>query len=428
LNYTSGNILRLPVNYVSGAGKTAKVTVRVESSNYQDFNIVITVKTIPQQVMNSTSVEEAKTKIEVSVSGNVVTVIVTAKADVEGSGKAMAELIQAQMSEAIDMAVEEAEKLGEGAIIRVVLNVESPANAAAVGVSISKAAVDIALKAGISSLTVSTPSGNVTFDTNTLSGLSEEAAVDIKTTISRAEASTLSSLSPEALRFIGDRPVYNITVAVDGNEISKFEGEVTVSVPYTPKEGEDINAIVIYYINASGEPEAVSNCVYDPATGMVTFSTRHFSVYAVGYNKIRFKDVAESAWYSKAVTFIAARGITTGTEGGSFSPDAKLTRGQFMVMLMKAYGIASDTDLVNNFSDAGNTYYTGYLAAARRLGISAGVGNNMFGPEKEITRQEMFTLLYNALKVIGQLPGGDSGRKLSDYSDAGQIVPGRRTL
>ncbi|MCM1566278.1 MAG: S-layer homology domain-containing protein [Dehalobacter sp.] len=47
----------------------------------------------------------------------------------------------------------------------------------------------------------------------------------------------------------------------------------------------------------------------------------------------------------------------------------------------------------------------------------------------------MFTLLYNALKVIGQLPGthersvseaddqpqGDSGNKLSGFSDAGQI-------
>ncbi len=67
-----------------------------------------------------------------------------------------------------------------------------------------------------------------------------------------------------------------------------------------------------------------------------------------------------------------------------------LTRGDFLVMLMKAYDIAPD------------------LAPD-------------LAPGKEITRQEMFTLLYNALKVIKRLPHGDSGNKLSDFSDAGQI-------
>ncbi len=86
-----------------------------------------------------------------------------------------------------------------------------------------------------------------------------------------------------------------------------------------------------------------------------------------------------------------------------------------------ANGIEPDEDVSDNFSDAGNTYYTGYLARAKRLGISAGIGNNMYAPENEITRQEMFTLLYNALKGIGQLPEGNSGKTLSDFSDAGEI-------
>jgi hypothetical protein len=91
---------------------------------------------------------------------------------------------------------------------------------------------------------------------------------------------------------------------------------------------------------------------------------------------------------------------------GNYSPEAKLTRGQFIVMLMKAYGIAPDTDPKDKFADAGATYYTGYLAVAKRLSISNGIGNNMFAPDKEITRQEMFTLLYNVLKAIGRLPEG----------------------
>lgn len=57
---------------------------------------------------------------------------------------------------------------------------------------------------------------------------------------------------------------------------------------------------------------------------------------------------------------------------------------QFIVLLMNAYSIAPDAKPADNFADAGDTWYTGYLAAAKRLGISAGVGNNMFAPGKEI--------------------------------------------
>ncbi|NLL57582.1 MAG: S-layer homology domain-containing protein [Firmicutes bacterium] len=35
----------------------------------------------------------------------------------------------------------------------------------------------------------------------------------------------------------------------------------------------------------------------------------------------------------------------------------------------------------------------------------------------------MFTLLYNALKVIGQLPEGSSGKTFSDFSDSDAIAP-----
>ena len=50
------------------------------------------------------------------------------------------------------------------------------------------------------------------------------------------------------------------------------------------------------------------------------------------------------------------------------------------------------------------------------------MGDNKFAPEKAITRQEMFTLLYNALKNISQLPQGDSGKTLSEFSDANSVA------
>lgn len=139
-----------------------------------------------------------------------------------------------------------------------------------------------------------------------------------------------------------------------------------------------------------------------------------------------YSDVAETAWYAGAVSFISAREITTGTGNGTFSPNAALSRGQFLTLLLRAYGIAPAAGSADNFADAGNTYYTGYLASAKRLGISEGVGGNLFAPEVTITRQEMFTLLHNTLKEIGQLPQGDSGKRLSTLAVTDRSAPGRR--
>lgn len=274
---------------------------------------------------------------------------------------------------------------------------------------------------GDSALIVDTERGEITLPDNMLTGTGLQGNIGV--TIGSGDP---SSLSPKVQEAIGGRPLLQLLLTVDGIQTAwnNPAAPITVTIPYTPtkEELENPEGIVIWYIDGAVNMVCVPNGRYDPETGTVTFTTTHFSYYAAGYNKVSFRDVAAAAWYSDAVSFIAARGITGGTGNGSYSPDARLTRGEFIVMLMKAYEIEADENLTNNFSDAGNTYYTGYLAAAKRLGITAGVGNNLYAPGREVTRQEMFTLLYNALNIIGKLPRGNSGKTLSDFSDADQIA------
>lgn len=230
-----------------------------------------------------------------------------------------------------------------------------------------------------------------------------------------------ADLSEENQQLIGDRPVYEFSLTAGGNTISSFGGGMaTVSIPYALQSGEDPNAVVVYYIDGSGSLVTVTG-QYNSETGTVIFMAEHFSIYAVGYHYVNFSDVDDTSWYYDAVTFCAAREITMGTGDGLFSPDTTLTRGQLLVMLMRAYGIEADENITDNFDDAGDTYYTGYLAASKRLGISNGVGGNRFAPDTEITRQDMFTLLYRALNVLGKLPEKGIGTTLNDFSDAAEI-------
>lgn len=293
-------------------------------------------------------------------------------------------------------------------------------------------------------LSFNTGAGSVTVPSNMLTGVIGISGARAEIAIGQGDKARL----PEDVKAaIGDKPLIQLTLSIDGRQMSwgNPDAPVTVNIPYTPTAAELANpeSIVIWYIDGSGKVVNIPNGHYDPATSMVTFDTTHFSDYAVAYNPVSFSDVAANAWYSKAVRFIAAREITSGTNNGNYSPEAKLTRGECIVLMMRAYGIAPDENPADNFSDAGSTSYTGYLAAAKRLGISAGAGNNMYAPGREITRQEMFALLYNTLKVIGQLPEthgqataagsdqavseaddqpqGDFGKTLSDFIDMGDI-------
>ena len=277
-----------------------------------------------------------------------------------------------------------------------------------------------------SSVTLNTDVGNITLPSNMLAGTSSISGNQAQIHIGAVKS---GDLPKDAQEKVGNHPIVSLSISIDDKAIvwNNPGAPVTVSIPYTPtaEELKNPEQITAWFIDGSGKLIEMKDAKYDPTTKSVVFTTTHFSNYAVGYKisdlSEKFSDVLSDAWYYDAVTFIATKGITTGTGEGKFSPNATLSRGQFITMLLRAYGIAADTNPTDNFSDAGDTYYTGYLAVAKRLGISGGIGDNKFAPNQAITRQEMFTMLYNALKAIDQLPKGDSGKTLSDFTDSANI-------
>lgn len=75
---------------------------------------------------------------------------------------------------------------------------------------------------------------------------------------------------------VGDNVAYSISFGPN----KAFGGIVTVTVPYVLAEGKDPDNLVVYYVAEDGTVEEIP-CTY--SEGYVTFSTDHFSVYAVMY-------------------------------------------------------------------------------------------------------------------------------------------------
>lgn len=231
-----------------------------------------------------------------------------------------------------------------------------------------------------------------------------------------------SELTEEGKDALGDRPVYSLSVFTGDREFTDLGGSsVQVVIPYRLQTEEDPGSIVVYSIDESGLL-VTNRGQYNSGTGTVDFIADKLTQYIIGYNKVDFADVPSTAWHNEAIGFLAARGVIHGVDEYYFRPDANMTRGQFIVLLLNAYHIEPAANGVENFDDAGDTYYTDYLAAAKRLGITNGVGSNKFAPEDPITRQDLFTLLYRALYVLGELPDKASSSIVTNFSDADQIA------
>jgi hypothetical protein len=338
---------------------------------------------------------------------------VTATTDA-ATGATVAKATASSITSLVELA-KKAEAAGKTSVVE--LKVEATAQSKSVELSIPRNSFNEVASSTKAGLKVSLGVGTVIFDAKAIDSISASAeAGDISIIITKVE------LTEEGKEALGDRPVYDFSVFAGTTQLTSFGGSnVQVSVPYTLKAGEDPNAVVVYYVTDSGSLETIRG-KYNAGTGTVNFVTTHFSQYIVGYNKVNFTDVSESAWYKDAVGFLAARSITTGTDENHYSPNATVTRGQFIVLLLNAYGIAPNETETANFDDAGDTYYTNYLGAAKRLGITKGVEGNKFEPDSKITRQDLFTLLYRALEVLGELPKAQTNDSISNFSDASQIA------
>ena len=111
-----------------------------------------------------------------------------------------------------------------------------------------------------------------------------------------------------------------------------------------------------------------------------------------------FADVPADAYYAKAVAWAVENGITSGTGGGKFSPDATCTRAQIVTFLYRAAGSPAVSG-GSVFSDVkAGAYYADAVTWAANKGITGGIGNGLFGSDNNCTRAQIVTFLYRYME------------------------------
>ncbi|MBR2048167.1 MAG: leucine-rich repeat protein [Oscillospiraceae bacterium] len=111
-----------------------------------------------------------------------------------------------------------------------------------------------------------------------------------------------------------------------------------------------------------------------------------------------FSDVTEGDYFFTPVLWAVDEGITSGTGGGRFSPNASCTRGQVVTFLWRAMGQPEPEARNNPFSDVTETdYFCNAVLWAVEQGITSGTGGGRFSPNAPCTRGQVVTFLWRTL-------------------------------
>lgn len=214
--------------------------------------------------------------------------------------------------------------------------------------------------------------------------------------------------------------VENGTVAISPKNASKGT-EVTVTV--TPDEGYVLESLTVTDKNGT-EMELT-----DQGDGKYSFimPASNVKIDAVfteeePVSTLPFSDVASDDWFCEAIQYVFDNGMMNGVGNDSFAPDSNLTRGMIAQVLYNLEGTPEAGSDAFTDVEAGQWYADAVNWAAANDVVS-GYGDSTFGPQKDITREQMAQILYNYavfkgydVSVQGDLSVFSDGTATSDWA------------
>lgn len=293
-------------------------------------------------------------------------------------------------------------------------------------------------------VTIFTPQNSGSMTVNGVTVTPTQEAIDSDTILQVFRISTNDRIVILDNEIVADQyELYNICFVKDDQEIQP-NGKVTVRVPVP--NGFDGEHCTIYRQEPDGTWSVLSAYVDGD---YLVFETDHFSMYVVAQTtfptskptsnpkptsdpistpssnpkptnnptsaptstpqptnspssnpspspnpwKNPFPDVSNTAWYIKAVEYVATEGLMGGYPNGKFGPNNQISRAEFaQIMYNKAGRPNAGTSI---FSDVkSGQWYAKAVNWAAEQKVVSGIGNNLFAPERDITREELATMLW----------------------------------
>ena len=238
-----------------------------------------------------------------------------------------------------------------------------------------------------------------------------DLSVDMDTGTIPAEA--VNSVNSEA-------GTMQLTVKNDG----EFGFTMTLTAPVGAKNA-GLWANLYHYDEAAGKLVYTASSLVD-RNGYASLPVGSAGQYALVLDgkshALPFTDLAAGAWYEDAVAYVYRHDLMSGFSEDTFGPNAALSRAQLCQILYNMEGRPAVTGS-GSFSDlADGAWYTDAVTWAASRGIVDGYGGGLFGPDDNITREQLASILYRCAQARGDdLSVGEDTNILS-YSDAADVA------
>ncbi|MEG1579003.1 MAG: S-layer homology domain-containing protein, partial [Oscillospiraceae bacterium] len=158
----------------------------------------------------------------------------------------------------------------------------------------------------------------------------------------------------------------------------------------TPNKGYEIADVLVNGKSIGAKSSYVFTAVHADQTIHATFKK---AGHHNPQTDMSFADVQTGDWFYDAVMAATANGWFSGTSDTTFSPYTPTSRGMIATILHRMEGTPkADTA---SFDDvAADAYYANGIAWAEANGIVSGYGSGNYGPNDNVTREQLAAILY----------------------------------
>ena len=121
-------------------------------------------------------------------------------------------------------------------------------------------------------------------------------------------------------------------------------------------------------------------------------------------------------WAGSAVGYLYSNQVVSGVGGTRYGPSRAIKRGDFALMLCKAFGLESYS-VGSGFADVPNSaYYANAVGTLKDLGVVSGDGRR-FRPTDSVTRQDAMVMLQKAMQSAGWTLYDGGASSLNSFQD-----------
>ncbi|MBR4132712.1 MAG: S-layer homology domain-containing protein, partial [Oscillospiraceae bacterium] len=135
----------------------------------------------------------------------------------------------------------------------------------------------------------------------------------------------------------------------------------------------------------------------------------------------RFTDASPTAWYHDGVHWALAEGVMNGVSSGRFAPDSPTSRAMIVTMLYRMEGEPRGSGAATFKDVPAGQWYTEAVNWAFANGIVNGYSAEKYGPDDNLTREQLVTILERYAKYKGMDVSKGEEAYLTGYDDAGII-------